>query len=74
MVRRAIREAENQISECFSIRSFGSYGEAILAVIIGLLVGCFSIRSFGSYGEAVVNVIGLATCSQFQYPLFRIVW
>ena len=36
----------------FSIRSFGSYGEAAERLRSAGLYDSFSIRSFGSYGEA----------------------
>ena len=38
---------------CFSIRSFGSWGEAQTGIIEDVVpTACFSIRSFGSWGEA----------------------
>ena len=39
----------------FSIRSFGSWGEAIRRLLVDFGNNGFSIRSFGSWGEAVLT-------------------
>ena len=57
----------------FSIRSFGSWGEADVRRVRDGLAARFSIRSFGSWGEAAQLVGADDKIAMFQYPLFRIV-
>ena len=64
MVRHYCWPKHQQRSRSFSIRSFGSYGEAKAAQGDGRINRCFSIRSFGSYGEATFT-------TEQAFSLFR---
>ena len=57
----------------FSIRSFGSWGEAQDVQAQKRRLVRFSIRSFGSWGEACQAHVHHVPELVFQYPLFRIV-